>query len=132
MIGANISRWTMSYFAMAFAWLFVALALMVAGIGFPAARSRVARYARPGACGLHRLAQHRDVRRAVPVRARPGRKASVFGALGLAGLGPADRGLRAARRFLALGGRLPAWLWLLPLGAVLLVAGFGLVVVDSA
>ena len=32
--------------------------------------------------------------------------------------------------FLALGGRLPSWLWLLPLGAVLLVAGFGLVVVD--
>ncbi|WP_371748281.1 hypothetical protein [Bradyrhizobium sp. CCBAU 53338] len=29
--------------------------------------------------------------------------------------------------FLALGGRLPAWLWLLPLAAALLVAGFGLV-----
>ena len=37
MIGASISRWTMSYFAMALAWLFVALALMVAGIGYPAA-----------------------------------------------------------------------------------------------
>ena len=37
MIGASISRWTMSYFAMAAAWLLVALALMVAGIGFPAA-----------------------------------------------------------------------------------------------
>src|SRR5438105_1417471 len=36
MIGASISRWTMSYFAMAVTWLFVALALMVAGIGFPA------------------------------------------------------------------------------------------------
>ncbi len=32
--------------------------------------------------------------------------------------------------FLAFGGRLPAWLWLFPVGAVLLVAGFGLVVVD--
>ena len=32
--------------------------------------------------------------------------------------------------FLGLGGRLPAWLWLLPVGAVLLIAGFGLVVVD--
>jgi hypothetical protein len=28
--------------------------------------------------------------------------------------------------FLALGGRLPPWLWLLPLGATLLVSGFGL------
>ena len=37
MIGASISRWTMSYFAMAVAWLFVAHAIMVAGFGFPAA-----------------------------------------------------------------------------------------------
>ena len=37
MIGASISRWIMSYFAMAVAWLMVALVLMVAGIGFPAA-----------------------------------------------------------------------------------------------
>ena len=36
MIGASISRWTMSYFATALAWLFVALALMVAGLGYPA------------------------------------------------------------------------------------------------
>ena len=36
MIGASISRWTMSYFATALAWLFVALALMVAGAGYPA------------------------------------------------------------------------------------------------
>ena len=34
--------------------------------------------------------------------------------------------------FLALGGRLPPWLWLLPVGAGLLVAGFGLVAVDLA
>ena len=37
MIGASISRWTMTYFAMSLAWLLVALALMVAGIGYPAA-----------------------------------------------------------------------------------------------
>src|SRR3954452_18092597 len=36
MIGASISRWTMSYFAAALAWLVVALALMVAGAGYPA------------------------------------------------------------------------------------------------
>ena len=37
MIGASISKWTMSYFAVALAWLLVALVLMVAGIGYPAA-----------------------------------------------------------------------------------------------
>ncbi|MDI1266016.1 MAG: hypothetical protein PS018_22460, partial [bacterium] len=37
MIVVSISRWTMSYYAMAVAWLTVALALMVAGVGFPAA-----------------------------------------------------------------------------------------------
>ena len=37
MIGTSISRWTMTYFAMALAWLFVALALMAAGIGYPSA-----------------------------------------------------------------------------------------------
>ena len=37
MIGASISRWTMTYFAMSLAWLLVALALMVAGNGYPAA-----------------------------------------------------------------------------------------------
>src|SRR6185312_16272379 len=34
--------------------------------------------------------------------------------------------------FMVLGGRLPAWLWLLPIAALFLVAGFGLVVVDLA
>src|SRR5690349_13268697 len=37
LIGASISRWTVTYFAMALAWLFVALILMVAGVGYPAA-----------------------------------------------------------------------------------------------
>jgi len=37
MIGASISRWTMSYFATALAWLFVALALMIAGVAWAAA-----------------------------------------------------------------------------------------------
>jgi hypothetical protein len=37
MIGASTSRWTMSYFAVALAWLFIALALMIAGVGYPAA-----------------------------------------------------------------------------------------------
>ncbi len=56
MIGASISRWTMSYFAMSIAWLFVALALMIGGIGFPGGGSWRAGYARSGARGLHRMA----------------------------------------------------------------------------
>jgi len=32
--------------------------------------------------------------------------------------------------FLVLGGRLPAWPWLIPLGALLLAAGFGLIALD--
>ena len=41
-----------------------------------------------------------------------------------------DTSLDASRPFEAIGGHLPAWLWLLPVGAVLLIAAFGLIVVD--
>ena len=104
MIGASISRWTMSYFAMAVAWLMVALVLMVAGIGFPSADLASRRYARPCARGLHRMAQPGDVRRVVPVRSRSCRKASVLGALGVAGSRSADRRtLRTARGLSGIG-----------------------------
>ena len=63
--------------------------------------SCLARFPRPGACGLHRLAQRGDVRRAVPVRACPRGKAAVFGEVGLAGaLSVERRSRRAARGFL--------------------------------
>ena len=67
--------------------------------------SRIARYPRPGARGLHRLAQRGDVRRAVPVRARPRGKAAVFGEVGFAGAWPVDRRSRRAARGLSGIGR---------------------------
>ena len=132
MIGASISRWTMSYFAMALAWLLVALALMVAGIGFPAAD-----LASPDTLvlvhvvciGWLSLAMCGALFQFVPVLVA---KPLFSEKLGLAGSRSClTAGLVALLAgFLALGGRLPSWLWLLPLGAVLLVAGFGLIVVD--
>ena len=131
MIGAGISRWTMSYFAMALAWLFVALVLMVAGFGFPAAH-----LASPDTLilvhvvciGWLSVAMCGALFQFVPVLvAKPlFSEKWALPALGLLTAGLAS--LLAG--FLGLGGRLPAWLWLLPAGAVLLIAGFGLVVVD--
>jgi hypothetical protein len=131
MIGASISRWTMSYFAMAVAWLLVALALMVAGVGFPAAD-----LAAPDTLvlvhvvciGWLSVAMCGALFQFVPVLVSKPLFSErwVLPALGLLTAGLAS--LLAG--FLALGGRLPTWLWLLPLGALLLIAGFGLIVVD--
>ena len=131
MIGASISRWTMSYFATALAWLFVALAT----------DGRVGRLSGDACCspdtlvlvhvvciGWLSLAMCGALFQFVPVLvARP-----LFSEKwALPALGLLTAGLAALLAgFLGLGGRLPAWLWLLPVGAVLLIAGFGLVVVD--
>lgn len=131
MIGASISRWTMSYFAVALAWLFVALALMVAGFGYPTSH-----LASPDTLilvhvvciGWLSLAMCGALFQFVPVLvARP-----LFSERwALPALGFLTAGLAALLAgFLGLSGRLPACLWLLPAGAVLLVAGFGLVVID--
>ena len=131
MIGASISRWTMSYFAMALAWLFVALALMVAGVGYPAAH-----LASPDTLvlvhvvciGWLSVAMCGALFQFVPVLVA---KPLFSEKWALPALGLLTAGLAALLAgFLGLGGRLPAWLWLLPVGAVLLIAGFGLVVVD--
>lgn len=131
MIGASISRWTMTYFAMAFAWLFVALALMVAGVGYPAvnlASSDTLVLVHVVCIGWLSLAMCGALFQFVPVLvAKPlFSEKCALPALGLltAGL------LCLLAGFLSLGSRLPPALWLLPLGAVLLIAGFGLVVVD--
>ncbi|MFH1346237.1 MAG: hypothetical protein ABIL01_34300 [Pseudomonadota bacterium] len=121
----------MSYFAMALAWLFVALALMVAGVGFPAAdlESPDTLVLVHVVCiGWLSVAMCGGLLQFVPVLVvRPlYREEWALPALGLLGAGLA----LLIAGFLALGGRLPAWLWLLPLGASLLLAGFGLIVVD--
>jgi hypothetical protein len=121
----------MSYFAMALAWLVVALALMVAGIGYPAAD-----LASPDTLvlvhvvciGWLSLAMCGALFQFVPVLVAKPLFADKWA---LPALGALTAGLLSLLAgFLALGGRLPAWLWLLPFGAVLLVGGFSLVVVD--
>jgi hypothetical protein len=131
MIGASISRWTMSYFAMAVGWLFTAEAMMVAGFGFPAAD-----VASPDtlvlvhvvSIGWLSTAMCGALFQFVPVLAAKPLFAEKWA---LPALGLLTAGLISlVAGFLALGGRLPGGLWLLPAGAFLLVAGFGLIIVD--
>jgi hypothetical protein len=131
MIGGTLSKWTMTYFALALAWLFVALALTVAGIGYPSAglgAPDTLVLVHAVCIGWLSLAMCGALFQFVPVLvAKPlFRENWALPALGLltAGLFALLGG------FLSLGGRLPPLLWLLPLGAVLLIAGFGLILVD--
>lgn len=131
MMGASISRWTMTYFATALAWLFVALALMVAGVGYPAAdivSSDTLVLVHTVCIGWLSLAMCGALFQFVPVLvAKPlFSDKCALPALALLNLGL----VLLLAGFLSLAGRLPQALWLLPLGAVLLIAGFGLVVVD--
>ncbi len=133
MIGGSISRRTMTYFAAALTWLLAALALMVASIGLPAAD-----LAAPDTLvlvhvvciGWLSLAMCGALFQFVPVLVATPlfREEWALPALGLltAGL------ICLLAGFMVLGGRLPSALWVLPLGAVLLLVGFGLVVVDLA
>ena len=131
MIGASISRWTMTYFAMALAWLFVALVLMVAGVGYPAAdvASPDTLILVHAVCiGWLSLAMCGALFQFVPVLvAKPlfSEKCALPALVLLSG-----GLLLLLAGFLSLGGRLPQALWLLPAGAVLLVVGFGLVAID--
>src|SRR6478736_10245053 len=131
MIGASISRWTMTYFAAALAWLFVALFMMVVGVGYPTAD-----IASPDTLvlvhvtciGWLSLAMCGALFQFVPVLVAKPLFAEKWALPALALLSVGLLSLLGG--FLSLGGRLPTAFWLLPLGAVLLVAGFGMVVVD--
>lgn len=131
MIGASISRWTMTYFAIALAWLFVALILMAAGVGYPAAdiTSPDTLVLVHAVCiGWLSLAMCGALFQFVPVLVA---KPLYSEKWALPALGVLTVGLISLLSgFLSLGGRLPPALWLLPLGAILLLVGFGLVVVD--
>ncbi len=129
--GGNLSKWTISYFAAAIAWLLGAEGLMVAGFGFPNADIAAADtlvivhmvgigWLSMALCGA--LFQFVPVLVAKPLHdERWPLAAFVLLGTGLAAL---------LAGFLALGGRIPPWLSLLPLGAALLIAGFTLVVAD--
>jgi hypothetical protein len=128
MIGAAISRWTMSYFAAAIAWLLAAEALMAAGFGFPSAdlaSSDTLVLVHMVSIGWLSMAMCGALLQFVPVLVSRPLFAESWAlpafALLMAGL------IALLSGFLALGGRLPSWLWLLPLGAGLLIAGFGLI-----
>ncbi|WP_339029096.1 hypothetical protein WHZ78_01280 [Bradyrhizobium symbiodeficiens] len=131
MIGGNISRWTMAYFAVALTWLLAALALMTLGIGHPAtdlAAPDTLVLVHVICIGWLSTAMCGALFQFVPVLVA---KPLFSERLALPALGLLTAGLIALLAgFMALGGRLPSAPWLLPLGAVLLVAGFGLVVVD--
>lgn len=131
MIGGNISRWTMAYFAAALTWLLAALALMTLGIGHPAtdvAAPDTLVLVHVICVGWLSTAMCGALFQFVPVLVA---KPLFSERLALPALGLLTAGLIALLAgFMALGGRLPSAPWLLPLGAVLLVAGFSLVVVD--
>lgn len=121
----------MTYFAMALAWLFVALALMVAGIGYPAtdlASPDTLVLVHAVCIGWLSLAMCGALFQFVPVLVA---KPLFSEKCALPALALLTAGLfLLLGGFLSLGGRLPPALWLLPIGAVLLAVGFGLVVVD--
>ncbi|MBR0714968.1 hypothetical protein [Bradyrhizobium liaoningense] len=127
MIGGSVSKWTMSYFAMGIAWLFAAEALMIAGFGYPGADVAAPEtlvLVHVVAIGWLSMCICGALLQFVPVLVG---KALVSEAGALPVLGLLTAGLIALLLgFLALGGRLPPWLWLLPVGTTLLVAGFGL------
>lgn len=133
MIGGNLSKWTMTYFAIAIVWLVLGELLMTIGFGFPVAATEAPDtlvvvhivcigWLSMAMCGA--LFQFVPVLAAKPLFADGWQlPALVLLTAGLVAL---------LGGFLVLGGHLPVWLWLLPTAALLLVTGFGLVVIDLA
>ncbi|WP_434912209.1 hypothetical protein [Bradyrhizobium oligotrophicum] len=131
MIGAKISRWTMSYFAAALGWLLVALAMLVGGLGYPAAElgapdTLVVVHA---VCiGWLSLSVCGALFQFVPVLvARP----LPFDKWALPALFLINVGLVCLiLGFLSLAGRIAPAVWLLPAGSVVLGAGLAMVALD--
>ena len=131
MMGGNLSRWTISYFAVAIAWLLAAEVLMVVGFGAPSAD-----VASPDTLvlvhvvciGWLSMALCGALFQFVPVLiAKP-----LFSERWtLPALLLLNAGLMALLAgFLALGGRIPWSVSLLPVGAIVLVAGFAAVSIN--
>lgn len=124
---ASLSRWTMSYFAAALAFLIEAEALAVAGIGYPAAglgEPATLILVHLVAIGWLSLAMAGALLQFVPVLvSRP----LAFPGLALPALTALVAGLLLlSAGFAALGGWVDAPLDLLPLGAASLLSGFAL------
>ncbi|MGY8635173.1 hypothetical protein RAD15_22100 [Bradyrhizobium sp. 14AA] len=131
MVGTSLCKWAISYFAAAIAWLLLAEILMVAGFGFPnddiggpdtlvVVHVVCIGWLSMVLCGA--LFQFVPVLVARPLYAE--RWALPALALLMLGLTILLAG------FLALGGHINGSYWLLPAGASLLIAGFGLVVAN--
>ena len=133
MTGSPLSKWTMSYFALALVWLIGAEALMASGFGFPAAD-----LASPDTLvvvhmvciGWLSMAMCGALFQFVPVLVG---KPLFDERWEMPTLTLLTAGLVALLAgFLSLGGRIAGGLWLLPLGAAILAAGFALVILDLA
>lgn len=133
MIDGNLFKWSISYFAAGLAWLLTAEALMVAGFGFPGAGIRspdTLVIVHMIAIGWLSMSMCGALLQFVPVLvARPlhGARWTLL-ALLLLNVGL----LTLIGGFLGMGGRINLGVSLLPVGALVLTAGFGLVVINLA
>ena len=130
-IGNNLSRWTITYFAVAITWLLAAEVLMVVGFGAPSAD-----VASPDTLvlvhvvciGWLSMALCGALFQFVPVLVA---KPLFSERWTLPALLLLNAGLMALLAgFLALGGRIPWSISLLPVGAIMLVAGFAAVSIN--
>jgi len=127
MIGSNLSRWTMSYFAIALAWLLAAQCLMAVGFGYPAtdlASPDTLVLVHIVGIGWLSMAMCGALLQFVPVLVVRPLFAEDWALPAFSLLTAGLVGLLAG--FLMLGGRLSPWLAVFPVSALLLMAGFGL------
>ncbi len=130
-MGGNLCKWTISFFAAALVWLVAAELLMVSGFGFPSvdiAAPDTLVLVHMICIGWLTMAMCGALFQFVPVLvSRPlyAERWTLWAFVLLtAGL------MALLGGFLALGGRIAPWLWLLPLGAAFLIAGLTVVVAN--